>query len=62
MKKLQNSQIIRYIMTGGMTTVINYIIYILLTAVQLDYLVANSIAWLGAVIFAYYANLSLIHI
>ena len=56
MKKLQNSQIIRYIMTGGMTTVINYIIYILLTAVQLDYLVANSIAWLGAVIFAYYAN------
>ena len=56
MKKLQNSQIIRYIMTGGMTTVINYIIYILLTAVQLDYLVANSIAWLGAVIFSYYAN------
>ena len=52
MKKLQNSQIIRYIMTGGMTTVINYIIYILLTAVQLDYLVANSIAWLGAVLFA----------
>lgn len=56
MKKLQNSQIFRYIMTGGMTTVINYIIYILLTAVSMDYLVANSIAWLGAVIFAYYAN------
>lgn len=56
MKKLQNSQIFRYIITGGMTTVINYIIYILLTAVSMDYLVANSIAWLGAVIFAYYAN------
>ena len=56
MKKLQNSQIFRYVMTGGMTTVINYIIYILLTALSLDYLAANSIAWLGAVIFAYYAN------
>ena len=53
---MKNSQIFRYIMTGGMTTVINYIIYILLTAVSMDYLVANSIAWLGAVIFAYYAN------
>ncbi|SCJ40563.1 GtrA-like protein [uncultured Eubacterium sp.] len=56
MKKLQNSEIFRYVMTGGMTTVINYIIYILLTALSIDYLVANSIAWLGAVIFAYYAN------
>lgn len=56
MKKLQSSQIFRYVMTGGMTTAINYIIYILLTAAGLDYLAANSVAWLGAVLFAYYAN------
>ncbi|MCI5688576.1 GtrA family protein [Anaerovoracaceae bacterium 42-11] len=56
MKKLQESQIVRYIMTGGMTTGINYIIYIGLMALSVNYLMANTIAWLGAVTFAYFAN------
>lgn len=56
MKKLQESQIVRYIMTGGMTTGINYIIYIGLMALSVTYLMANTIAWLGAVTFAYFAN------
>lgn len=56
MNKLRNSQIFRYVMTGGMTTLINYIIFFLLTTVSLNYLISNSIAWLGAVIFAFYAN------
>lgn len=56
MKKLQESQIVRYIMTGGMTTGVNYIIYIGLMALSVNYLMANTIAWLGAVTFAYFAN------
>lgn len=56
MKKLQESQIVRYVMTGGMTTGVNYIIYIGLMALSVNYLMANTIAWLGAVTFAYFAN------
>lgn len=56
MKKLQESQIVRYIMTGGITTGVNYIIYIGLMALSVNYLMANTIAWLGAVTFAYFAN------
>ena len=43
-------------MTGGMTTGVNYIIYIGLMALSVNYLMANTIAWLGAVTFAYFAN------
>ncbi len=56
MKKLQASQLVRYVLTGGMTTVINYIIYLGLSMLTINYLAANSLAWLGAVIFAYFAN------
>lgn len=56
MKILQESQIARYVMTGGATTAINYIIYIMLQTISVDYLAANCIAWLGAVIFAFFAN------
>lgn len=43
-------------MTGGMTTLINYFIYFVLTGISLNYLAANSLAWIGAVVFAYTAN------
>lgn len=59
-QKIQDLQIIRYIMTGGVTTAINYIIYFGLTAVEADYITANCIAWLGAVIFAFFANKQLV--
>lgn len=56
MRKLQQSQLIRYIMTGGLTTVINYMIYFALQAAGIDYIAANCAAWLGAVTFAFFAN------
>lgn len=56
MKKLRESQLFRYVMTGGMTTVINYIIYFALHAVKADYITANCAAWTGAVVFAFFAN------
>lgn len=56
MKTLFNSQGVRYILIGGLTTAINYVIYILLAFGSLHYLLANSLAWAGAVIFSYFAN------
>lgn len=58
--KLMESQIIRYIVTGVLTTGINYLMYFALTALTADYLTANSIAWVGAVIFAFFANRSVV--
>lgn len=56
MKKLQHSQFFRYVLTGGMTTGINYVIFLFLTTCSCNYLIANSLAWIGAVIFAFFAN------
>jgi len=56
MKKLLRSQLIRYILTGGLTTGVNYAVYILMQLCTVHYLVGNSAAWLCAVVFAYFAN------
>lgn len=56
MKILKGSEMIRYIMTGGITTAINYIVYFVLQAARVDYVAANCAAWLGAVTFAFFAN------
>ena len=56
MNKLCNSELIRYMLTGGMTTAVNYGLFFLLNAFSVNYLLSNSIAWLGAVLFAFYAN------
>lgn len=46
-----------YLVVGVMTTVINYIIYVLLTeGVSLHYAASNVIAWAAAVAFSYFAN------
>ena len=46
-----------YLVVGVMTTVINYIIYVLLTeGISLHYAVSNVIAWAAAVAFSYFAN------
>ena len=45
------TELIRYIFTGGATTAVNYVIY-----AGVHYLIANSLAWCGAVVFAFWAN------
>ena len=46
-----------YRVVGVMTTVINYIIYVLLTeGISLHYAASNVIAWAAAVAFSYFAN------
>lgn len=46
----------KYACNGVLTTGINYCIYITLNELSLPYLLANTMAWLGAVLFAYYTN------
>lgn len=56
-KKEAYKEAIRYIVTGGMTTLVNFIIYYFVTRVLGSYwLSANVMAWFGAVLFAYLMN------
>lgn len=54
--KDDTKELIRYIFVGGMTTLVNYIIYYVLLKLTFHWLIANSISWLGAMLFAYYTN------
>ena len=56
LSKLLQMELLRYILTGGMTTAVNYVIYFGLTSVSVRYLVANTLAWCGAVAFAFFMN------
>lgn len=58
-RKLWNKykEYILYLIFGGLTTLVNYIVYIPLTVVfHVPELIANVIAWIVAVIFAYVTN------
>ncbi|MCI8608567.1 MAG: GtrA family protein [Firmicutes bacterium] len=55
-KEILASEGVRYVVAGGMTTLVNYVIYLALEAVSVHYLVANSLAWCGAVVFAFFVN------
>ena len=54
--KNDTKELIRYIFVGGMTTLVNYSVYYVLLKLNAHWLIANSVSWLGAVLFAYYTN------
>ena len=45
-----------YVLFGGLTTVVNYAIYYPLTLLGVSYKYSNIIAWVVAVVFAYFTN------
>ena len=49
-------EVLCYLVVGGCTTVLNYVLYFALNGVGLAYLLSNALAWCGAVVFAYFAN------
>ena len=51
-------ELITYLISGGITTGVNYLLYAGLLALHIPYLAANSIAWTGAVLTAYILNRS----
>lgn len=58
MKKLfeKYREMIVYIVVGGFTTLTNYIIHFSLRAINVNYYIALTVAWIGAVTFSYFAN------
>lgn len=55
-KKKNLIELINYIVVGGLTTLVNFVVYFFCTHVHIHYLIANVIAWVFAVLFAYAAN------
>ncbi|MGN0696878.1 MAG: GtrA family protein [Oscillospiraceae bacterium] len=49
-------ELIMYVIIGGCTTLVNWIVYALLTAAGAGMTVSNGAAWVCAVIFAFFAN------
>lgn len=46
-----------YLVVGSLTTLINYAVYALLTyGAHIHYIAANTVGWVAAVAFAYFAN------
>lgn len=56
MKNKSLIELINYIVVGGLTTLVNFVVYFFCTHIQLHYLIANVVAWVFAVLFAYIAN------
>ena len=55
MKKYREQ--LAYLVVGVCTTVINYVIYALLTeGIHVHYIASNVIGWIAAVTFSYFAN------
>ncbi len=49
-------EFITYLVSGGITTAVNYLLYAGLLFLHLPYLAVNSAAWAGAVLTAYVLN------
>lgn len=53
----KNKEIVMYLIFGVLTTVVNIVVYYLCNDVMhMHYLIANAIAWLVSVLFAYVTN------
>lgn len=50
-------ELVSYVFVGGCTTLINFVIYwFAIEVMRQGWLVANVVSWVGAVIFAFWAN------
>ena len=50
-------EIMAYLFFGVCTTVVNFVIYFACTQIlDINYLIANALSWIGAVVFAYVTN------
>ncbi len=56
MNKKQLKELGKYGFVGVLTTLVNYVIYYVLLKANCTWLIANSIAWIAAVAFAFYTN------
>ena len=51
------SEVINYLIVGGLTTLVSILVYALFTNVfHINYMIANAISWIVSVLFAYITN------
>lgn len=55
-KKKNIVEVISYVIVGVLTTAVNFIVYFASTFMHIHWFFANMIAWIFAVLFAYFAN------
>lgn len=55
-KKIVNKETFLYLIFGVLTTLVDFFVYLILTHLSVNYMTANVIAWLVAVMFAYITN------
>ena len=56
LKKIINKETLLYLVFGVLTTVVDFLVYIILTHLSVNFMFANVISWFFAVIFAYITN------
>lgn len=53
----KNKEVINYLIFGGLTTVVNFVVYFIAhNILSIDEIISNIIAWFLAVLFAYVTN------
>lgn len=58
---LKHRQLIKYLINGGLTTIVNFVVYIIMTDVfKIHVLAANTVAWVVSVVFAFVTNKMLV--
>lgn len=55
-KKKNLMELIIYVIVGGFTTLVNFIVFYICTSFQMYWFFANIFAWIVAVLFAYITN------
>lgn len=53
-------EVIMYLVIGVCTTLVNWVIYTILTSFKLNMTLSNGIAWFGAVVFAFFTNKTIV--
>lgn len=51
---------IRYVVIGVLTTLVNLLIFFVLDHLDVNYLLANTVAWFGSVVFAFFTNKTIV--
>lgn len=54
--RILNRETFAYLFFGILTTLVNWVVYYGLTLLGVDYLISQVIAWIAAVIFAFFTN------
>lgn len=47
---------LRYVIGGGLTTLVNFVAFTALLYIAIDYRIANTVAFIAAAVFAYFIN------